>query len=80
LEDGRYDVQEEDGTIPLVSERVITKYLNWQEKKINFFIYFHPAAGIAQTVYRRATGWTTGVHSPAGGKRLLSSLHRPDRL
>jgi hypothetical protein len=34
-------------------------------------------AGIAQSVYRRATGWTSGVGLPAGA-RFLFSLQRPD--
>jgi hypothetical protein len=37
-------------------------------------------AGIAQSVYRRAACWTTGVRFPEGASDFFTTPQRPDRL
>jgi hypothetical protein len=49
---------------------------------VNLMIIDLRNCGIAQSVYRLATGWTTsgaGVRVPVGSK-FFTSLYRPDRL
>jgi hypothetical protein len=53
---------------------------SWPGRRL-FFNCFRPSfqdniAGIAQSVYRRATGWLAGVRFPAGA-RFFSSVQPP---